>query len=306
MHALVLSGAGNFGAMQAGALEALLGSGYRPDIVVGSSAGALNAIYVALDPTAAGAGRLQSVWHDSARLAAEFSNPLIVLRQVIQGASGLVPSESLAKFLRKHLPDDLRTYGDLEAVQGVRIYSMTVEMEAARLVAFGDDPEDRLLDGAMASTAVPPYLPPWVVDGRRYLDGGIFSKLPVWAAIQRGADRIVALDVFGVLASRPSTRGVLGVSGYSISLMVEAQAGLEVEGARRTGVDLRVIRLAAPNDIAYWDYRHPGRLIEEGRRLTAQSLAEKPLAWSSAWLRWLRHLFSIVRPPSAMPTKLSE
>ncbi len=305
MKALVLSGAGNFGAMQAGALEVLL-KAFRPQMVVGSSAGALNAIYVALDPSPAGARKLQSVWHDSARLAAGFSNPFVVLRQVVQGADGLVPSEVLAAFLRRHLPDEIKTYEELRAIHGIRVYSMAVDMKRARLVGFGDDPEDSLLDGAMASTAVPPYLPPWVVDGVRYLDGGIFSKLPIWAAIDRGADRVVALDVVGAIATRPSTRGVLGVSGYSVSLMVEAQAGLEVESARQSGIDLRLMRLKAPEDIAYWDYRHPDRLIELGRTKAKDLLAGEPLRWSLGWLRRLRRLTSAIQPPSEMPTGLTE
>ena len=43
MLALVMSGAGNFGAMQVGALEVLLENGFHPQLVVGTSAGALNA-----------------------------------------------------------------------------------------------------------------------------------------------------------------------------------------------------------------------------------------------------------------------
>src|SRR3990172_10290928 len=61
MLAYVLSGGGSLGALQAGALEVLLERGPRPQIVVGTSAGALNAIFVAVDPTPRGARAMQRV-----------------------------------------------------------------------------------------------------------------------------------------------------------------------------------------------------------------------------------------------------
>ena len=62
MFAYVLSGGGNYGAMQVGALEVLLAHGPRPQMLVGTSAGALNAAYLATDPTLEGARRLGDAW----------------------------------------------------------------------------------------------------------------------------------------------------------------------------------------------------------------------------------------------------
>lgn len=292
MKALVLSGAGNFGAMQAGALEVVLADGFRPDIVVGSSAGALNAIYVGLAPSKEGARRLQEVWRDSAKMAGGMRNPVVILHQAVSGADGLIPSDTLVTFLRRHLPPEVESYGQLQERHGIRLYSTAVDMARAELVCFGDELGDRLLDGAMASTAVPPYLPPWKVEGRRYLDGGVYAKLPVGAAAQRGADQVLAIDVVGALGTRSTARGVLGVSGYSLSLMVEAQAAAEIAAARASGVDLRVLSLPVPKEVPYWDFRHPDRLIELGRDLTRQALSREPLRWKPLWQVGLRRLLA--------------
>lgn len=300
MKALVLSGAGNFGAMQAGALEVVMEAGFRPDIIVGSSAGALNSIYIGHDPIG-GARDLQDVWRDSARLAAGMSNPVVIMRQAVSGADGLVPSETLASFLRRHLPPDLETYEQLRQRHGIRIYSAAVEMSRAELVCFGDDPGDRLLDGAMASTAVPPYLPPWEVKGKRYLDGGVYAKLPIGAAAARGANQVLAIDVVGALGTRSTARGVLGVSGYSLSLMVEAQAAAEIQGARAAGLDLRVISMPVPKEVPYWDFRHPDRLIELGRDLAKRALAQEPLSWKPAWQVRVRRLLAAREPAYPKP-----
>lgn len=60
--AFVLSGGGSLGAVQVGMLEALAEAGVRPDLIVGTSAGALNGAWIASRPGAAGADTLRSLW----------------------------------------------------------------------------------------------------------------------------------------------------------------------------------------------------------------------------------------------------
>ena len=60
--AFVLQGGGSLAAGQVGMLRALLEAGIRPDMVVGSSAGALNAVAFAQNPTEAGLDELQELW----------------------------------------------------------------------------------------------------------------------------------------------------------------------------------------------------------------------------------------------------
>lgn len=292
MRALVLSGAGNFGALQAGALEALLARNFTPELIVGSSAGALNALYVALDPTTAGARKLQRVWLDAVNLPIGVGNPLMIVRRLLQRADGLVDSNVLRAFLERHLPDEIQTFVDLKGAHDIDVRAMAVRISDGELVGFGDQPGDRLLDGAMASTAVAPYLAPWRVGSERYLDGGVVSKLPLGAAIARGATRIVALDVVDALGSKGAAHGFLGVSGYSLSLLVEAQAAGEVARAADSGVDVRVIRLPAPDDVAFWDFTRAARLIATGREIASRSLESQPLRWSHPWIRTTRRWLS--------------
>ncbi|MGA9531432.1 MAG: patatin-like phospholipase family protein [Anaerolineales bacterium] len=305
MRALVLSGAGNFGALQAGALETLLARGFRPDMVVGSSAGALNAIYVALDPTPAGARKLQRVWLDAVNLPIGIGNPISVIRRLLQRSDGLVSSGTLVSFLERHVPPEIETFGDLERVKGISVRAMAVRMADGALVAFGDQADDRLFDGAMASTAVSPYLAPWQVGTDRYLDGGVVSKLPLSAAIARGASEIVALDVVGALGSVDTAHGFLGVSGYSLSLLVEAQAKGEIARAMSSGTSLRVISLPAPAEVPFWDFTKAARLIASGRETAYRSLEHQPLQWPRPWIRsicrWLgrRWQSSVPRPSAA-------
>ena len=64
MIAFVFSGGGSRGAMEAGGVKALYEAGIRPDLLVGSSAGAMNAAFLATDPSPGGVERLCDIWSD--------------------------------------------------------------------------------------------------------------------------------------------------------------------------------------------------------------------------------------------------
>lgn len=283
MLSIVLSGAANFGAMQAGALEVFIERGVKPEMLIGSSAGALNAIYLGAEATVEGAKRLQDVWRAAGPEQVGVARPFTILRRMVINQDSLIDNAALSAFLGSQLPMEMGTFGVLRATTGIHTYAVAVNMRTARLRVFGDLGSDRLLDGAMASSAVPPYLPPWEVDGERYLDGGVYTKLPLMAAIARGATRIIAFDVTYAMGTRSTAEGTVGVSGYALSLMVEAQTVLEIEWARRTGVDLHIIQLLAPAEIPFWDYSKAERLIERGRKITETSLEEKPIRLVSPW-----------------------
>ena len=62
MDAYVLGGGGQLGASEVGMLRALIERDIVPDVVVGTSAGALNGCAVAYSPTIAGVARLANTW----------------------------------------------------------------------------------------------------------------------------------------------------------------------------------------------------------------------------------------------------
>jgi NTE family protein len=290
MNAIVMSGAANFGAMQAGALEVILGRGFHPELVVGSSAGALNAIYLAADPTPERVTLLQEMWRAAGPDQVGVPKPFIALRRLVQQKDGLIDSTRLASFLTERLPAGIETFAELEALSGIKTYACAVELETGAMRVFGDQGTDRLVDGAMASSAVPPYFPPWKVEKRRYLDGGIYAKLPLCVAIERGATQIVALDVSYPMGRAENAQGVMGVSGYSLSLMIQAQAEFELAWARLTGVSLRVITLEAPGEVQFWDYTQADDLISRGREIAEVELERESLRRTTRLQRSLRRL----------------
>lgn len=270
MRAFVLSGGANYGAQQVGALEALFERGLIPDMLVGVSAGALNAAWVAAHPTLDGVRELARIWREEA--AANFPH-VPALRagfRLISGKDSLLSSEPLRRFLRRW-PFADGTFGEL---RGPRLYTVAARLTDGALRVFGDDPADRLLDGLMSSTAMPPYYPPWTVDGVPYLDGGVISHLPLQVAVARGATDLYALRIGPhPTADGSAPRNMLSIGGQAISLLIDRQVRLEIEAVRREpGVRLRVLHLYLDDDPGLWNFARAADLIAAGRRLADEAL----------------------------------
>jgi NTE family protein len=280
---IVLSGGGNYGAIQASALKVLLEEGFHPQLAVGTSAGALNSIYFSAYPTPEGMERLIDGWRNVGEKEVGMPRILTSIRRLITGQTGLIPSEPLAEFLNGQFPPDVPTFGELSQMNGIPAYNVAVCMETGQAKVFGDDPNDLLIDGAMSSSAVPPFYPPWKVGDYRYLDGGIVSTLPLMVAIERGATQIIALDIYDAMGSLEIANTMINIIGYSLSMMIEDQTRREMEAAQARGVSLRVIKLKPPSDIDFWNYKEVERLIEAGRVQTEEALKEEPIRLEPLW-----------------------
>jgi NTE family protein len=274
MRAFVLSGGANYGAQQVGALEVLFERGLIPELLVGVSAGALNAAWVAANPTLNGVHELARIWREDAPGIAPPVGPLAALLRVIGGRDSLLSNDSLQQFIRRW-PFAEDTFSVLT---GPRLYTVAACYTDGTLRLFGDDPADRIFDGLMTSTAMPPFYPPWEVDGVLYLDGGITSHLPVQAAVERGATEIFALrNGHGfTLEAAPAQRNVFTIGGQAISLLVESQANREIEVVRHNrSVQLHLIELYADDDPGLWNFSRAAELIAAGRRLTEEYLTSR-------------------------------
>lgn len=265
MKALVLSGGGNYGAMQAGALEVLLERGYRPEMLVGNSAGSLNSLRLAADPSPEGVAELQDSWRQVTKDQVGSVSLLTGLRQLVLKGDGLFPNEPLLNFLRAQLPHAMETFAELKAVHGIEVYALAANVRDGTPRVFGDRPQDRVLDGAMASIALPPYLPPWPVGSERYIDGGVYSNLPLRTAIERGATELVALWIRPPVKMMGRTEGLLQISSTAFNLMSQSLSAAEIDVAKRAGVNLNVFELHPPKDVQFWDFDQAERLIEAGR-----------------------------------------
>lgn len=185
--AFVLGGGGLLGAVEVGMLRALAEAKIRPDIILGTSVGALNGALVAADPGPGVIERLLHLWESAAAGKEVYGDGAV--RQVTRAMRTRTHLHS-AKPLRDLLGQELGdlTFEDL----AIPFQCCAANIERAAEHWFT---EGRVVDAVMASAAVPGLLRPARVGDQHYLDGGIVNSIPVGRAVEVGADRIFVLQV---------------------------------------------------------------------------------------------------------------
>ena len=183
--AFVLGGGGLLGAHEVGMLMALADAAIKPDLIVGTSVGALNGAFVAADPAGA-AARLNQLWQ-SETLRQVFSETLWsrVVRLARSGTH-LHAIEPLRQMLAEMLP--AADFADLK----LPFQCVAASIERACASWFHTGP---VVAAVLASCAVPGLLPPVEIGSEHYFDGGLVDSIPVGRAVALGATTVYVLQV---------------------------------------------------------------------------------------------------------------
>ncbi len=294
MIAWSLSGGGSRGPIQVGAMRALFEAGIQPDMLVGTSAGALNSAFLAIDPTPAGVERLAQIWLKTRRediLPERF--PTHAFR-FVTGADGLNSSDPIRNYILRNTPPGVETFRDLKT----KLFITTADLETGRLFLYGDDPTARLLDAVMASSALPVVWPPQVIDGHQFVDGGIVANVPISIALDKGAHTIYALDLEPA-GSSPPVHNIYHIALRAILVMEHQQLLNDIERViRASKATLHHIYLGdILPDLPLEDFSHTAEMIELGYRCTLEYLAH-PTPNRTARVAAAT---GVVVPPGAVP-----
>lgn len=185
--AFVLGGGGVLGAVEVGMLRALFERDVTPDLVLGTSVGALNGALVARDPGLGVIERLTALWHGAAQSRDVYGDRrLRTVRRAVATGTHIFSAKPLKQRLEEEFGDTL--IEDLP----VRFQVCAASIERAAEHWFDSGP---VVDAVVASAAVPGLLPPARVGDEHFLDGGIVNSIPVGRAVHLGADRIFVLQV---------------------------------------------------------------------------------------------------------------
>jgi NTE family protein len=224
---LVLQGGGALGAYQGGVYEALHEAGIKPDWIIGTSIGAINASLIAGNKAQERLPKLQEFWRRVRRKPIpwpELHEPISSWITLINGVPGLFRPNPLA-LLGAHFPLGTEQAG---------FYSTSpLETTLSELVDFSllNNCSTRLTVGAanvrtsamhyfdtrempltmkhvMASAAVPPAFPPVCIDDEYYWDGGILSNSPTEAIFEdypRRDSLVFGVNVWNPMGPEPKT-----------------------------------------------------------------------------------------------------
>jgi NTE family protein len=257
--AFVLSGGGSLGAVQVGMLQALTDHGIAPDVVIGASAGALNAAYVAgHGANSRSLDRLAGIWR---RLRRQDVFPISPHRQLLAFA-GARPSLCSADGLRRLIDDNLDLQRFEDASIPVHVVATDVLSGTEVVLSHGD-----LGTAVLASASIPAVLPPVSVDGRVLFDGGVANNTPISHAVALGAERVVVLPAGVSCAIASPPRSALAVAVHAISLLV-AQRLVRDVAAYQDEVELVVLPPLCPLAVSSSDFRSAATLIERARTTT--------------------------------------
>jgi NTE family protein len=268
--AFVLGGGGLLGAHEVGMLAALAEAGIEPDVVLGTSIGAVNGALYAAEPGPAGLERLRSVWRDSEVLWS--GQALRRLTTLARTRTYLQPFGELRDRLAAVLP--VQRVEDL----AIPFQCVAASIERAAEHWFTEGP---LAQVVLASCAVPGILPPVRVGEEHFFDGGIVNSIPVNRAFALGARTIYVLQVGRLEQSlKPPRRPwEVGLVAFEIARRHRFAHDLN---SLPDGVELHVLPTGGSAAPAYNDLAAPLRL----RRLASTVQRQIDAAYEAS-LRYL-------------------
>ena len=183
----VLSGGAVRGAAQVGMLRAVLEHGVVPDQVVGVSAGALNGLVLASDPTLERLSLLEEVWAQAAETSPIRGSVLRNMAAIIRGHPSFDNGERLRELIAANVPVE-----DISQTE-IPFHLATTAASTGRHVWWSKGPSVELL---CASAAMPGVLPAVELsDGDHHMDGGVVSNIPLRYALSLQPARLVVFDV---------------------------------------------------------------------------------------------------------------
>jgi NTE family protein len=300
--AFVLAGGGARGALQVGALRALLEHGESPDVVVGTSIGAWNGACLALRPTIEGVEWLADAWlsTNATRLllgidpllnsppqAVNFGRVLAALRRLAAGNPSLYSDTGLRQFIDRFLKDV--TFEDM----AIPLRIIAADITSSTRAIFSTGP---VVPAVMASGAIPGVFPPVTIEGHVYVDGGALDNASIETALMLGARRVFVLDVgyddAGVIAPllpsdsltrhrtpnsmrASSVHAMVAVLERTAQVMNRYQLTRALERVPR-GIEIHVLRLGTSVRGGTLDFDKAAMWIELGYAAASDYLRKTP------------------------------
>jgi NTE family protein len=264
--AFVLSGGASLGAAQTGMLRALYERGITADMFVGTSAGALNAAFLASRPqTVQTARALRRLWCDLHR---DDVFP-VSMRALVGGLCGrrdhLVPDAALRRLIRSHIE-----YDDL-ADAPTPVHVVAYDLAASREVLLSEGPA---VDAITASAAIPGVFPTVAIGSQRLIAGGVVNNTPISHAVALGAARVYVLPTqTGPRHIAEAAAGAIDAAIHALALLVDGRFAADVA---RYAEEVELIVLQAPNPrrVQPTDFAHAGRLSAEALGACRELLAQ--------------------------------
>jgi NTE family protein len=270
--AFVLGGGGNRGAVQVGMLRALAERGIQPDLLVGTSVGAINASAYAGTPTLEGAYLAGDIWR---RIGASDIFPrsrfhgswrFLERREAVFSMDGL--RREVTRFIRFDRIED----------SPVPLVVVASRLEDCAEEWIVDGPA---VDAVLASAALPGFYPVIEIGGNHYVDGGVLDNVAISAALAGGARRVFILLCGPVTAPAPPFARPYEAMFAAFTMTLGARLRRDL-ALVPSDVDVVVFELAGGSLFDPRDFSRSEHLIDQGYRSARSALDSYEEASGSA------------------------
>ena len=261
--AFVFSGGTSLGAVQVGMLMGVFEANIVPDLLVGTSVGAINAASVGQGFTKSRLQHLASIWSDLKTSDVFGRTGLKSALSLLSGRGTLSSIDNLLRLLETNLPN---SHSDL--VIQTAVVATEFLTGSPVILSKGD-----LVLNVLASSAIPMIFPSVTVGGRQLVDGGVVAHVPLAQAEMLGAQTMVVFDAGYPCKLAKLPKGPKEKALHYITLMLHRQSfGL----LSLLNQNLTVIYLPAPCplDVPAYDFSQGSRLISAGFESAHSFLAE--------------------------------
>ncbi|EGD56399.1 lipid acyl hydrolase [Gordonia neofelifaecis NRRL B-59395] len=251
----MLSGGANLGAMQVGMLQALADRVIRPDFLVGTSVGALNAAFVAdrgIDATAI--DDLGDIWRGLHTWQLFPPSPRHIVSALLGHQPGLFGDQGLRNLIDRHLAFD--------RIEDTRIPLTVIatDLLTGDEVNIDAGPADEAI---LASAAIPGLLPPVEWDGKVLVDGGIADNTAISSAIAAGADTVYVLPCGYPCALDHPPEGIAATLMHTMTLLIHKRLIRDIR-EYTDAAELIVLPPPCPLDVGPMDFSRADELIVRG------------------------------------------
>lgn len=260
--AFVLLGQGSLGAVHVGMLQALAERGIKPDLLIGTSVGAVNAAWVAEHGYAQGFDELARLWRDLTREQLFPLSPVDGAKALLGRGDRLISPERLRRFLQRHVG-----LTRLEAAAIPLYVAVTDLVNGSQVLLSRGD----VLAALLATTSVPAVFAPISIAGQEFADGDLADTTPIGDTVQLGAEHVYVLFGGYACAVEHPPSSALGIVLHAMSLLTAHR--LDADVARfHYEVDVQVLPTLCPMAVSPADFGHGDALIERSRAATGDWL----------------------------------
>ena len=250
--AFVFSGGASLGAVECGALKAIVEHGIQADMVLGTSVGSLNGAMYAYNPTMEGVKAIEDVWLNIKVRDVFSPSPITPILSITTFGLNLISPKNIRKLIAENME-----FTRIEETK-LPLYIIGTDIKCGEEVVFN---RGLALEALMCSVAIPGVFPPQRMENCSIVDGGMVNNSPISTAVRLGAERVVVFPI-GVPSADQEPKTVAEVLIRSFIFLLNRQLATDIQ-LYKDKVELIIIPPPDCIDVGPHDFSKSKQLIEE-------------------------------------------